>query len=92
MRISDKLRALAAICGSDIKPVSVSCPRRLLGIPFLNVRCTSQLWVSDDGDWWRVMFSPKHFQFLGADFRKGGDSPPLKGDFIAWKRIENEWS
>ena len=86
MRITDKLAALAPLCGPE-QPLEVKRPWRLTGLfPFARF---DELRIKDDGDWWRVGFSTNNRSIVGIDFKKFGDNPSL--EFIAWKHCGNEW-
>ncbi len=74
MGVSEKIVALAGICGTAIDPIAVRTRSYFLGcIPI--TRFHSQLWVVDEGDLWRVMLSNNTRQsarrpIIGAEFRK----------------------
>ena len=83
MTISEKLAAIAGSYDPNAKPLVVTRQWRIFIKTF---ECN--LWVVDEGDWWRVMLSKKRRPFLGADFRK--DSSVVGDGPITWK-YEKKW-
>jgi hypothetical protein len=90
MTLSEKLAALAALCGPEPDPLTVRRRQKFLG--FLPVtRFDTQLWVGDNIEYWRVMRSDSSGQITGVEFRKGDDDTPAARKFIAWKWEDDEW-
>jgi hypothetical protein len=91
MSLSEKLAALAQLCGPAPDCIKVKRRWRLLGLVPIWLD-DSEVWVIDDGDWWRVMLSAKSDPIIGADFRKDSGSSLVPDDFIAWSRDNDEWN